>query len=49
MMDLSSKQVLEAESSLYCVAKLILHNDEDCADAIQSGILFRQNSMRKYK
>lgn len=34
-----SKQVLDAESSLYRVAKSILHNDEDCADAIQSGIL----------
>lgn len=34
-----SKQVLAAESSLYHVAKSILHNDEDCADAIQSGIL----------
>lgn len=32
-------QVLEAESSLYRVTKSILHNDEDCADAIQSGIL----------
>ena len=34
-----SKQVLNAESSLYRVAKSILHNDEDCADAIQNGIL----------
>lgn len=34
-----SKQVLNAEDSLYRVAKSILHNDEDCADAIQSGIL----------
>lgn len=34
-----SKQVLVAENSLYRVAKSILHNDEDCADAIQSGIL----------
>lgn len=34
-----SKQVLAAESSLYHVSKSILHNDEDCADAIQSGIL----------
>lgn len=32
-------QVLAAESSLYRVAKSILHNDEDCADAIQNGIL----------
>lgn len=34
-----SKQVLAAEGSLYRVAKSILHNDEDCADAIQNGIL----------
>lgn len=34
-----SEQVLNAENSLYRVAKSILHNDEDCADAIQSGIL----------
>lgn len=34
-----SRQVLKAESSLYHVAKSILHNDEDCADAIQNGIL----------
>lgn len=34
-----SKQVLDAESSLYRVAKSILHNEEDCADAIQNGIL----------
>lgn len=34
-----SRQVLAAEGSLYRVAKTILHNDEDCADAIQNGIL----------
>ena len=34
-----SMQVLQAEDSLYRVAKSILHNDEDCADAIQNGIL----------
>ena len=34
-----SRQVLAAESSLYRVAKSILHSDEDCADAIQNGIL----------
>ena len=33
------KQVLDAESSLYRVAKSILHSDEDCADAIQNGIM----------
>lgn len=30
---------MDAESSLYRVAKSILHNDEDCADAIQNAIL----------
>lgn len=34
-----SKQVLQAEASLYRVAKSVLHNDEDCADAMQNGIL----------
>ena len=34
-----SKRVLHAEDSLYRVAKSILHSDEDCADAIQNGIL----------
>lgn len=34
-----SDRVNAAEGSLYRVAKSILHNDEDCADAIQSGIL----------
>ena len=31
--------VSDAERSLYRVAKSILRNDEDCADAIQSAIL----------
>ena len=31
--------VSDAERSLYRVAKSILQNDEDCADAIQSAIL----------
>lgn len=33
------RQVLQAESSLYCVARSILHNNEDCADAMQEAIL----------
>ena len=37
--DTFGRQVLAAEESLYRVAKSILHNDEDCADAIQNGIL----------
>ena len=31
--------VFQAEKSMYRVAKSILHQDEDCADAIQSAIL----------
>lgn len=34
-----AQAVMAAESSLYHVAKSILHNDEDCADAIQNAIL----------
>lgn len=33
-----TQEVLNAEQSLYHVAKSILRNDEDCADAIQNGI-----------
>ncbi len=32
-------QVLEAEKSLYHIAKSILKNDDDCADAMQNAIL----------
>ncbi|HBA70320.1 MAG TPA: RNA polymerase subunit sigma [Lachnospiraceae bacterium] len=32
-------EVLEAEKSLYHIAKSILKNDEDCADAIQNAVL----------
>lgn len=34
-----TRQVLAAEKSLYRVAKSILGNDEDCADAMQNAIL----------
>lgn len=34
-----AQAVMAAEGSLYRVAKSILHNDEDCADAIQNAIL----------
>lgn len=34
-----TQRILAAELSLYRVAKSILHNDEDCADAIQNAIL----------
>ena len=33
------EQVLNLESALYHAAKSILRNDEDCADALQNGIL----------
>ena len=33
------RQISEAEKSLYRVAKSILKNDEDCADAIQNAVL----------
>ena len=33
------KQISAAEKSLYRVAKSILKNDEDCADAIQNAVL----------
>lgn len=32
-------EVLEAEKSLYHIAKSILRNDEDCADAMQNAVL----------
>ena len=31
--------ILEAERQMYCTAKTILGNDEDCADAIQETIV----------
>lgn len=34
-----TERILDAELSLYRVAKSILHNDDDCADAIQNAIL----------
>lgn len=34
-----SAKILAAEQSLYRVAKSLLNNDEDCADAIQNAIL----------
>ena len=33
------RQISESEKSLYRVAKSILKNDEDCADAIQNAVL----------
>lgn len=34
-----TQRILDAELSLYRVAKSILRNDDDCADAIQNGIM----------
>lgn len=33
------REISDAEKSLYRVAKSILKNDEDCADAVQSAVL----------
>ena len=38
-------QVLEAEKSLYHIAKSILKNDDDCADAMQNAILQDRKSV----
>ena len=46
------RRVSDAERSLYRVAKSILRNDEDCADAIQSAILSaydKLDTLRKEK
>lgn len=37
--DQFTEQVLKAESSLYHIAKSILRDDEDCADAMQNAVL----------
>lgn len=37
--DQFTAEVLKAEKSLYHIAKSILKNDEDCADAMQNAIL----------
>ena len=34
-----TNEILRAEKGMYCIAKSILHSDEDCADAIQNAIL----------
>lgn len=42
-------EVLNAEKSLYCIAKSILKNDEDCADAMQSAILSAYSNLHVLK
>jgi len=37
--DTFTQEVLRAEKSLYYTARTLLHNDEDCADAMQNAIL----------
>lgn len=44
-----TEAVFLAESSLYRVAKSILHNDEDCADALQSTILIAYTKLDTLK
>ena len=34
-----TREVLAAEKNMYYIAKSILGNDEDCADAMQNAIL----------
>lgn len=42
-------KVLSAEQSLYRIARTILQNDEDCADAMQSAILSAYSGLDSLK
>lgn len=42
-------EVLKAEKSLYHIAKSILKNDEDCADAMQNAILLAYKKLHTLK
>lgn len=42
-------KVLEAEQSLYRVAKSILKNDDDCADAMQNAVLSAYSALASLK
>ncbi len=42
-------KVLEAEKSMYHIAKSILGNDEDCADAMQNAILLAYSKLHTLK
>lgn len=44
--ELFTNEVLANERSMYYVAKSILGNDEDCADAIQNAILSAFSSLK---
>lgn len=47
--DQFSAKILAIERSLYHVAKSLLKNDEDCADAIQNAILKAYNKLHTLK
>ena len=43
---------LEAESTLFHISFSILHDEQDCADAVQEGILkayMQRNNLREIK
>ncbi len=44
-----TREVLGAEKKMYYLAKSILGNDEDCADAIQNAILKAYSSLHSLK
>lgn len=44
-----TREVLEAEETMYRVARSILGNDEDCADAMQNAILAAYSKLHTLK
>lgn len=44
-----TREVLKAEKSMYHIAKSILGNDEDCADAMQNAILSAYSKLHTLK
>lgn len=46
---LFAEQVLSAEKQLYGTAKSILHNEDDCADAVQNAILKAYDKLHTLK
>lgn len=42
-------KILEAEKSMYYTAKVFLHNDCDCADAVQTAILSAYEKLHTLK
>lgn len=47
--DQFTSEVLANERSMYYIAKSILNNDEDCADAIQNAILGAYSNLKTLK